>query len=100
MRDGKSGAESFQAAVQAGAGSLLTPADQFHGDRMAGVRDPFGNVWWLATNVKKVPGEEPQRQANALPGQEPRRAPVWPSIWQRDGLRAPLWRPAARWQAT
>ena len=28
---------------------LLEEADTEHGDRRAGVKDPFGNVWWLAT---------------------------------------------------
>ena len=36
---------TYQAALQSGGASLMEPADQFHGDRMAGVRDPFGNVW-------------------------------------------------------
>ena len=27
----------------------LEEADTEHGDRRAGVKDPFGNVWWLAT---------------------------------------------------
>lgn len=36
---------TYQAALQLGGASLMEPADQCHGDRMAGVRDPFGNVW-------------------------------------------------------
>jgi uncharacterized glyoxalase superfamily protein PhnB len=39
----------YQRALKAGATSLREPADQVYGDRSAGVRDPFGNVWWLAT---------------------------------------------------
>ena len=26
------------------------PVDQFYGDREAGVKDPTGNVWWIATH--------------------------------------------------
>jgi uncharacterized glyoxalase superfamily protein PhnB len=35
-------------AVAAGATSLEPPADRPDGERRAGVRDPFGNVWHLA----------------------------------------------------
>jgi len=38
------------AALQVGATSLMQPNDRPHGDRMAGVEDPCGNVWWLATH--------------------------------------------------
>ena len=39
---------TFQAALSAGAVALMEPNDRPHGDRMAGVRDPCGNVWWIA----------------------------------------------------
>jgi PhnB protein len=39
-------------ALKAGSTSLYPPADQPYGDRNAGVRDPFGNTWYLATHVK------------------------------------------------
>lgn len=48
----------YQKALTAGAKSLREPADQFYGDRMAGVEDPFGFQWWLGTHVRDVsPGE-------------------------------------------
>lgn len=40
----------YQRALAAGATSLEEPVDQFYGDREAGVRDPTGNVWWIATH--------------------------------------------------
>jgi PhnB protein len=40
----------YQRALDAGATSLEEPIDQFYGDREAGVRDPTGNVWWIATH--------------------------------------------------
>ncbi len=40
------------AAIKAGAKSLRAPADQPYGDRNAGVEDPFGNTWYMATRVK------------------------------------------------
>ncbi len=36
-------------AVEAGAISLAGPADQPYGDRVASVKDPFGNTWYIAT---------------------------------------------------
>jgi len=56
---------TYQQAMAAGATSLMTPADQFHGDRMAGVKDPFGNVWWIVTHVEDVSPEELQKRADA-----------------------------------
>jgi PhnB protein len=40
--------------VAAGATSFQEPADQFYGDRSAGVTDAFGNTWYLATHIKDV----------------------------------------------
>lgn len=48
----------YQRAVAAGAKSLREPADQFYGDRSAGIEDPFGFQWWLGTHVKDVSMEE------------------------------------------
>ena len=55
--------EVFQRAMAAGAKSLMEPADQFYGDRNAGVEDPLGNYWWIATHVEDVPPEEMKRRA-------------------------------------
>ena len=44
----------YQRTLQAGATSLTEPADQSYGDRVAGVKDPFGNVWYIATHQKDV----------------------------------------------
>ena len=32
--------------------------DQFYGDRSAGVRDQFGNRWWIATHEEDLSKEE------------------------------------------
>jgi PhnB protein len=53
----------YQQALSAGARSLREPADQFYGDRMAGVEDPFGFQWWIGTHVKDVSPEELQKPA-------------------------------------
>jgi PhnB protein len=54
--------ETYDRALKGGAVSLVEPKDQFYGDRTAGVKDAFGNVWWLATHVEDVPPEEMQRR--------------------------------------
>ena len=41
----------YRQAVAAGARSLLTPADQPYGDRMAVVEDGWGNTWCIATHL-------------------------------------------------
>ncbi|MGH9929734.1 MAG: VOC family protein [Pyrinomonadaceae bacterium] len=46
----------YQRALEAGATSLEEPVDQFYGDREAGVKDPSGNVWWIATHKLGVAG--------------------------------------------
>ena len=44
----------YEQALSAGAESLQPPADQPYGDRSAGVRDPYGNRWFIATHVRDV----------------------------------------------
>jgi PhnB protein len=44
----------YRQAVAAGATSFQEPADQPYGDRNAGLRDNFGNTWYIATHVKDV----------------------------------------------
>jgi PhnB protein len=44
----------YRQALAAGATSVREPVDEPYGDRMAGVRDAFGNVWWIATHIKNV----------------------------------------------
>jgi PhnB protein len=32
------------------------------GERYGGVKDPCGNIWWIATHVEHVPPEEQERR--------------------------------------
>jgi PhnB protein len=41
-------------------------ADQFYGDRTAGIEDPFGHLWYLATHIEDVTPEEMKRRAAAM----------------------------------
>jgi len=45
-------------ALGAGATSVMEPADQFYGDRNAGVKDASGNIWWIATHIEDVSPQE------------------------------------------
>jgi PhnB protein len=56
----------YRKALAAGATSKMEPADQFYGDRNAGVEDMNGNQWWMATHVEDVSEEELKRRAQAL----------------------------------
>ncbi len=55
----------YRRALAAGATSEQEPADQFYGDRSGGVRDKWGNRWWIATHVEDVPPDELRRRAEA-----------------------------------
>ena len=54
---------TYRRALDAGAVSILAPADQFYGERSASVRDPRGNVWHIATHIEDVSEEEMKRRA-------------------------------------
>ena len=45
----------YRRAVASGAASQGEPADQPYGDRVAGVTDPFDNLWYIATHIKDAP---------------------------------------------
>jgi PhnB protein len=58
---------TYAKAIAAGGESLAAPSDQFYGDRMSGVKDLCGNMWWIATHVEDVPADElERRQAEAM----------------------------------
>lgn len=44
---------AYRSALAAGAESLAEPADQPFGDRLAAIKDPSGNLWYIATEIKK-----------------------------------------------
>jgi PhnB protein len=48
----------YQRALKAGATSISEPTDHPYGDRSGGVKDPFGNQWYIATHIKDMaPGQ-------------------------------------------
>jgi PhnB protein len=59
---------AYQRTIEAGATSVMAPANQFYGDRNGGVKDADGNQWWIATHVEDVSPEEIQKRMQALYG--------------------------------
>ncbi len=53
-------------AVQAGAKLMRPIADQFYGDRIGQLQDPYGHMWSFATHVEDVTPEEMRKRAAAL----------------------------------
>ena len=51
---------AFKTALNAGAKEHRAVQDQFWGDRMGTLTDPFGHQWSLATHVEDVPEDEMQ----------------------------------------
>ena len=53
---------AYKKALEKGAVSVMEPANQFYGDRNAGVKDNDGINWWMATHVEDVSPEEVRRR--------------------------------------
>ena len=58
----------YKRAIGAGASAVSEPADQFWGDRMGTVQDPFGNHWSVAAH-KEDPTPEEMAKRMASMGQ-------------------------------
>jgi len=56
----------FERAIKAGAKSQRPVADQFYGDRMGTLEDPFGHVWTIGTHIEDVSPEEMKRRMAAM----------------------------------
>ena len=53
---------AFPKAIEAGAKQVRPLENQFWGDRMGTLEDPFGHVWSLATHVEEVAPDEMERR--------------------------------------
>ena len=58
--------DTVKRATAAGAKVVRPVEDQFYGDRMGGVEDPFGHLWYVATHVEDVSPEEMKRRMAAM----------------------------------
>lgn len=55
--------DAYDRALEAGATSMEEPTDQpADGERRAGVADPFGNAWFMATRIEDVSRAELQKR--------------------------------------
>ena len=48
----------YKKGIEAGSISLKEPSDEFYGDRQAGFKDRFGNIWWISTYVEDIHREQ------------------------------------------
>ena len=55
----------FKRAVAAGAKQVRPVEDQFYGDRLGTVADPYGHVWHVSTHMEDLSPEEIGRRAAA-----------------------------------
>ena len=60
---------TYERAMAEGAESLSAPENQFYGDRSAGIVDPFGHRWHIASHVEDVSEEEIGRRMQEMFGQ-------------------------------
>jgi len=56
---------AFRQAIDAGAETSMPVENQFWGDRMGTVLDPFGHKWSIATHVEDVPPEQFEERMKA-----------------------------------
>jgi PhnB protein len=54
---------TYKNAIESKGVSLREPTDEFYGDRSSGVKDAWGNEWWIATHVEDVDDEEMEKRA-------------------------------------
>jgi PhnB protein len=58
----------FAQALREGAEEVRPVKDQFYGDRMGTLRDPFGHVWTVATHIEDLTDQEIAERAKKVMG--------------------------------
>src|SRR5262252_3712675 len=58
--------DTVKRATTAGAKVVRPVEDQFYGDRMGTILDPFGHQWYVATHIEDVSPEEMKRRMAAM----------------------------------
>lgn len=56
----------FKRAVEAGATVIHEVKNEFYGDRMGTLKDPFGHTWSIATHIEDVSSEEMERRMKTM----------------------------------
>jgi uncharacterized glyoxalase superfamily protein PhnB len=54
---------TYKNAIDAKGVSLREPTNEFYGDRSGGIKDTWGNEWWIATHIEDVDDEEMEKRA-------------------------------------
>ena len=65
---------AFVKAAAAGGTVLFEPVDMVHsGERYGGLRDDFGNLWWIASRLEELSWDEQARRLveRSAPGRDP-----------------------------
>ena len=57
----------YQQAIQSGGTSVFDPVDMQTGERYGAVKDPAGNIWWIATHVEGPSPELRERLEASFP---------------------------------
>ncbi len=60
---------AYKKAIEAGAEKVSEPDDQFYGDRVGGVKDAFGNMWWFSTHIENLAPAEMTKRAKEFEAQ-------------------------------
>jgi PhnB protein len=55
----------YKRAIELGATSLMEPGLRSYGNLEAGVKDQFGNIWWLATRKEVLSVDEMKQRFEA-----------------------------------
>ena len=63
----------YRRALRAGGKSVMEPVSQPTGERYGGVRDPSGNIWWIATHVADVSVKDQVKLSKSLAKRQRRR---------------------------
>ncbi|MNO17625.1 hypothetical protein D3C76_73240 [compost metagenome] len=62
--------KQFAQAIKAGGKEVSAVKDQFYGDRTGTLKDPYGNLWFLATHKEDLSPDEIKRRAAKMFGSE------------------------------
>ena len=56
----------YDAALKAGATSIMEPKDQFYGERVAKFKDPWGHEWLLGQTIENLSAVEMQERFDKI----------------------------------
>src|SRR5262249_15901980 len=65
----------YRRALDSGGISVFPMMTLPSGERYGGVKDPCGNIWWVATHVEDVPLDEQERRWKEFKMPEPKSEP-------------------------